>query len=107
MVMVKVLGVPFDSEFFFSSFLQDSLDEDVHYVDMLLELGHIQIAFEMCFWMFHVEVFLFVFCIFASLELSTSACIFQFDRPVDFGETFKPKFSWVFRGLWWVGKFCS
>jgi hypothetical protein len=42
---IRVLGAPFGSVSFFSSFLQNILDEDVHHVDMLLELADIQVAF--------------------------------------------------------------
>jgi hypothetical protein len=64
--MVKVLGVPFGSESFFSSFWQDSLDDDVHYVYMLPELGHIQIAFGILFWCF-MQRSSYLFCAFSPL----------------------------------------
>jgi hypothetical protein len=49
---IRVLGAPFGSVSFFSSFLQDILDKDVHHADMLLELGDIQVALGILYWCF-------------------------------------------------------
>lgn len=46
---IRVLGAPFGSMLFSSSFLQDVVDEDVRHVYMLLELGDIQVIFRILY----------------------------------------------------------
>jgi hypothetical protein len=50
--MTLDLGRPFWFWFFFSSFLQEVLDEDVCHGDVLSKLRDVQVAFGILFWRF-------------------------------------------------------
>ncbi len=43
---ISILGVPLGFFSFTSSFLQDALDNDVHYIHALHRLGDVKVAFE-------------------------------------------------------------
>jgi hypothetical protein len=47
--MKFVMGFRFGFELFFSSILQDALNEDVHHVDVLSRLGDVHVAFGILF----------------------------------------------------------
>ncbi len=66
---IKILGVLFGSGSFFSSFLQEVLDEDVRHGHVFLKLGDVQVAFGILFqcfiqrfsYLFHYFSFFWVF----------------------------------------------
>jgi hypothetical protein len=55
------LGIPFRFISFDLSFLQDTLDEDVHHVDALSRLGDVQLTFEILFQFLPKKLICFVF----------------------------------------------
>ncbi len=105
MVMVKVLRVPSGFELLFSPFLQDSLDEDVHRVDMLPELGHIQISFGIlsrCF----TQKSSYLFCAFSLfLDFRHQLSSFNLILMQVFERLLGPSFLKCLKTLWCVGGF--
>jgi hypothetical protein len=73
---IRVLGAPFGSMSFSSSFLQEAIDEDVHHADMHSKVGEHSCCFRDLILVLYVNVFLFASCILAPPKFSMSACIF-------------------------------
>jgi hypothetical protein len=55
-----VLGELFNIDSFTSSFVYDTLDQDVHHVNVLLRLKDVQVIFGFLFLVLHLKTFLFV-----------------------------------------------
>jgi hypothetical protein len=70
--VIRILGIPFGSNSFFSSSLREVLDENVHHVDLRKKLRDVQVPFKISFWCFVQRLSYMFHCFYFLLGFETS-----------------------------------